>query len=86
MKRKDKKRTLTDTSSEAANVYYKVLRNLGPARRAKMSFQLSDNLRQIVLDGIRFRHPEYDRKMVKRELFRLMLGDALFKEVSDRLK
>ncbi len=86
LKRKNNKAILTDTSGEAADVYYGVLRKLGPVRRAQMSFQLSDNLRRIVIDGIRYRHPEYNQKMVTRELFRLMFGDALFKEVWSRIK
>ena len=86
LRRKNENPLLTDTSDEASAVYYQVLRNLGTARRARMSFQLSDNLRRIVKDGIRLRHPEYNRKMVKREMFRLMLGESLFKQVLDRLK
>ena len=86
LNRKNEKPLLTDTSGEATAVYYRVLRNLDLARRARISFQLSDNLRRIVEDGIRSRHPEYNRRMVKRELFRLMLGDTLFNQVSGRLK
>ncbi len=85
-KLKRKSANLTDTTNEANAVYYGVLRKLGTKKRGEICFELSDNLRQIVEDGIRFRHPEYNHKMVKREMFRLMLGETLFEKVCDRLK
>lgn len=72
---------LTDTSNEASIVYYKILRKLSTKRRGEICFELSNNLRQIVEDGISFRHPEYNRKMIKRELCHLMLGESLFRQV-----
>jgi len=83
---KKNNKNLTDTSNEASAVYYNVLRKLGPKRRAEICFELSDNIRQMVEDGIRHRHPEYNHKMVKRELFRIMFGDSLFNQVFGQKK
>jgi hypothetical protein len=43
-----------------------------------MTFQLSDNLRQITKSGVRLRHPEYDEQAVRREVLRITLGDELY--------
>ncbi len=45
-----------------------------------MTFELSDNLRQIVKDGVRHHHPDWDEKQVKQEVLRIVLGDRLYKE------
>ena len=46
-----------------------------------MTFELSDNLRQIVRDGVRHRHPDWDEDQVKRETFRIVYGERLCGEV-----
>ena len=46
-----------------------------------MTFELSDNMRSIVADGVRHRHPQWDEPTVEREVLRLMIGDELFGEV-----
>jgi len=60
------------------------LRRLGIVGRAAMTFELSDNLRQIVADGVRHRHPSWDETRVKREIFRIVYGRRLFNEVFGR--
>jgi hypothetical protein len=42
-----------------------------------MAAQLSDDIRQVSLAGIRQRHPEYTDDEVRRALLRLVVGDAL---------
>jgi hypothetical protein len=70
-----------DTTAEAQAVQIRGLRRLGIAGRAAMTFELSDNLRQIVRDGIRHRHPDWDETRVKHEAFRLVYGRRLYNEV-----
>jgi hypothetical protein len=69
-----------DTTDDALREHIKGLRRLGLSGRAAMTFELSDNLRQIVKDGVRHRHPDWDEARVKREVLRIVLGDRLFKE------
>lgn len=69
-----------DTSDGALREHIRGLRRLGISGRAAMTFELSDNLRQIVKDGVRHRHPDWDEAQVKREALRLVLGDRLFNE------
>ena len=70
-----------DTTLEMAKKEYDILRNLGPEVRAKMAFEMSDNLRHIVEAGVRHRHPDFDEKKIKLEVLRLMIGEKLFKKM-----
>jgi len=67
-----------DTTSEAWGVQYRALRSIGMAGRIAMTFELSDNMRATVTDGVRYRHPEWNNQAVEREVLRLMIGDELF--------
>jgi len=70
----------TDTTSEAAYRQNEVLRRIGIAGRAAMTFELSDNLRRIVEDGVRHRHPDWDEQAIRLDAVRLTLGERLFEE------
>ena len=67
-----------DTSAEAQRVQTEALRRLTMEERARMTFELSDNLRAVTEAGIRHRHPEYSDEQVRLALIRLMLGEELF--------
>jgi hypothetical protein len=75
---------LDDTTPEALAVQFRILRRLGPAGRLAMMFELSDNLRQIVKDGVRHHHPDWDDRTVEREVIRLMIGNDLFRQAYGR--
>jgi hypothetical protein len=70
-----------DTNIEAMRKQFEVLQRLGIEGRAEMTFQLSDNLRQITEAGVRLRHPQYDEQAVRREALRITLGDELYRKV-----
>jgi hypothetical protein len=70
-----------DTTADAAAKQIEILRRLNTAQRADMTFQLSDNLRQIVEAGVRQRHPDWDDGAVKRGVLRLTIGERLFREI-----
>jgi hypothetical protein len=72
---------LDDTTADALAVQLQVLRRIGVAGRAAMTFELSDNLRQIVKDGVRCRHPDWDETQIKHETFRIVYGERLYNEV-----
>ena len=69
-----------DTTIEAMQKQFEILERLGIEGRAEMTFQLSDNLRQIAESGVRLRHPEYDEQEVRREVLRITLGDELYRK------
>ena len=68
-----------DTTSDARAVHNRVLRSIGMEGRMAMTFELSDNMRATVANGVRHRHPEWDEQVVEREVLRLMIGDDLFR-------
>jgi len=70
-----------DTTIEAARKQFEILRRLGPEVRAKMAFELSDNLRSLVEAGVRLRHPDFDEQRVQQEVLRLMVGETLFRQI-----
>ena len=69
-----------DTSRDAFLKQIEVLRSLGTSSRAALTLEFSDNLRQIVKDGVRYRHPDWDEVHVKQEVLRIVLGDCLYNE------
>jgi hypothetical protein len=70
-----------DTTLEAHKKQIEILRKLSPERRALISLELSDNVRQIAIDGIRRMHPEFTETQIKRELLRRIVGDELFQKI-----
>ena len=70
-----------DTNREAFLRQLEILRRIGIEGRAAMTFELSGSLRQIVRDGVRLRHPDWDEAQVKQEVLRIVLGDPLYNEV-----
>jgi len=69
-----------DTSREAFLKQIEVLRDLGTSGRAAMALEFSRDLRQIVKDGVRHRHPDWDEARVQQEVLRIVLGDRLYSE------
>jgi hypothetical protein len=66
-----------DTSPAAAEVQRAVLREMTGSERMALGLQMSDDARQLALDGLRHRHPEFSEAESQRALRRLMLGDEL---------
>ena len=69
-----------DTTIDALKKQFQVLRRMDTAGRAEMTFELSDNLREIVKAGIRYRHPDYDERSVTLAVLRLTIEPQLFQE------
>lgn len=67
-----------DTTIDALRKQFEILERIGIEGRAEMTFQLSDNLRQIIQDGVRLRHPEYNDSQVRQKVLRITLGDELY--------
>ena len=69
-----------DTTLDALRKQFEILERIGIEGRAEMTFELSDNVRQIVEAGVRLRHPEYNDAEVRREVLRITLGDELYRK------
>jgi hypothetical protein len=70
-----------DTHPEAHAVQVEIWRNMDFETKFRQVVQLCDEMREVTRCGIRHRHPEYTVEQVKYAEFRMILGDALFKEV-----
>lgn len=68
-----------DTSPEATQVYFDVLRRMGPAGRLRQASELTRTMRGVLADGIRYRHPEYTEEQVWQAVVRRVLGEELFR-------
>lgn len=72
--------SVTDTTHAARAVQIQVLRELGPERRSQLAFAWSEQMREIALQGVRDRQPQFSERRVVLEYARMTLGDELFRE------
>jgi len=70
-----------DTTVEAMRKQFEILRRLTPQKRALISFEISDNIRQIVIAGIKKLHPDFTDTQIKKELLRRTVGDELSRKI-----
>ena len=63
-----------DTTDEADDVQIAAYRAMTPAQRVEIAFQLSDDMREVTLGGIRTRHRELDDRGVHHEFLRILYG------------
>ena len=68
---------LLDTAPEARRRQLAVYRAMTPQQRVELAVELSEAVRQIALDGIRRRHPDFDESQVHRHWLRLLHGPRL---------
>jgi hypothetical protein len=68
-----------DTAPEAHARQIAVCRTMTGERRLELALRMSDEARAITLAGIRARHADYSERDARLALFRLLLGDALFR-------
>ena len=70
-----------DTTVEAAKKQFEILRRLTPQKRALISFEISDNVRQNVIAGIKKLHPDFTDTQIKKELLRRTVGYELSRKI-----
>lgn len=68
-----------DTTPESHDVQMTIYARLGPAGRARLAGQLSEDARELARCGIRARHPEYAEVEVEFAFRRILYGDELFR-------
>lgn len=69
-----------DTTPEAERIQLEVFRRMGPERRLHAAIELSRACRELLIEGVRRRHPEYDERQIRLAAIRLMLPERLFLE------
>ena len=70
-----------DTTLDTEKVQLAVLKKIGAEGRFRMTIELSDNIRDITMSGIRTRHPEYSEDMVMKALIKYLHGEELYNEI-----
>jgi hypothetical protein len=68
-----------DTTPEAEAVQFEIYRRMTSAQRTRIGLQMSLDARATTLANIRSRHPDYDEATARWALFRILVGDELFK-------
>jgi hypothetical protein len=69
---------VSDTSQEAAEVRRGILRRMTLDQKAAQISELSETLRDTMIAGVRFRHPEYTEADARWATVRHLLGHDLF--------
>lgn len=70
-----------DTPWEVMKIRYKVFSKMSMEQKAKITFGMCDEIREVSKSGIRDRHPEYNEKQVQLALIKLTIGKKLFAKV-----
>lgn len=70
-----------DTTIDALRKQFEILERIGIEGRAEMTAELNDNLRQLIEDGVRLRHPEYNDFQVFHEVIRITAGDEIYNKL-----
>lgn len=70
----------SDTTPEADAIRLAIYRKMSPSDRVRIAHQMSLDARAIAYASIKRRHPDYDDATARLALFRLLLGDELFRK------
>jgi len=68
-----------DTTPDADAVQLRLYRAMTSAQRTAIGDQMSEDARATALAAIRARHPGYDDATARWALFRMLVGDELFR-------
>ena len=63
-----------DTHLRVAAVQREALERLGPAGRLRLAFEMSEDLHDLALAGLRHRHPDWSEDALRKGLLRLAFG------------
>ena len=63
-----------DTTLDAWRAQQDALSRIGPAARVQVAIELSDAVREIQIEGVRARHPGWDRRRAVRHIVLSQLG------------
>ncbi len=71
----------TDTSPEAEKVLIEILRNMSPAKKGDLVFDVLKMGRDIAIAGLRYRFPNSADEQIRLLYAEQHLGEKLFREV-----
>ncbi len=67
----------TDTSPEIYEMQLGLLRRMSPCERLRKSFSLSRQVKQMTMDAIHRRHPDFDEDAIRLKFIELTYGKSL---------
>lgn len=67
-----------DTSEAAARIQREVWARMGPDRKLLLALRMSDDVRELAIEGEMARSPALSRREAERIVIRRMLGEELF--------
>jgi hypothetical protein len=67
-----------DTTSEAHEVQRAVQRRLGGARRVELAFEMSEQARELSIQGVMAREPGLSQGEARARVLRRLLGESLY--------
>ena len=67
-----------DTSSDAEKLQIEIFRRMGPEKRLQSASLLSETCRSLLAEGIRKRHPNYNKEQIRLAVIRCLLPEDLF--------
>jgi hypothetical protein len=70
---------MRDTARDAEKKQIEILSRMGPEGRLRAAMELSRISRNLLLEGVRKRHPDYSERQVRLETIRLILPEELFR-------
>jgi hypothetical protein len=73
-----------DTTPDAEAMQLELYRRMSPGQRGELAFTMSMMARDVALAGIRSRHPAYSDDEAQFALFRVLVGDELFRRAWPR--
>ena len=75
----------TDTSEDALEVQLACLRRMSPQERVRKTCAMSRRVRDMAMDAIRRRHPEWDDTQVRLMFIELTYGKSLADDLRSTL-
>ena len=78
------RRPLTDTSPDAAEIQFRILREMPAWRKVQLVEDANRTARQLALAGISLRHPDLSEVERVRLLLDLVLGESVANKVYGR--
>jgi hypothetical protein len=63
-----------DTDIEVFAKYYQVLANLSIEQKLNMFFELNENMRSLMISGIKMLHPDFTQQQIIYEIVRRVYG------------
>lgn len=75
---------MLDTTRDTVAIQTAIYRRMTSDQRTRAAVEMSEMARSIALENIRSRHPGYDEHQARMALFRLLLGDDLFRRAWPR--